>query len=195
MIYRSLWTVVKRLWLLFVCVGLQWFRPSGSLSNTLCQAWQRVFFCGEIDSNLIGSKPTYLSSPTNSRLVLNQYTLGLKPICTFCNHLKFYCLPGHWNTLYSSINLIQMVTVRFEIKPYLAAYMYARYGTPPPIRLSPLEPLYHTLHFFTVPYPTNLPYQRETGNIVFVLPDPRDGKNPEKYNYCLLYTSPSPRDA
>ena len=76
-----------------------------------------------------------------------------------------------------------MVTVRFEIKPYLAAYMYARYGTPPPIRLSSLEPLYHTLHFFTVPHPANLPYQRETGNILFVLPDPREGKNPEKYNY------------
>lgn len=75
-----------------------------------------------------------------------------------------------------------MVTVRFEIKPYLAAYMYARYGTPP-IRLSALEPLYHTLHFFTVPHPANLPYQRETGNILFVLPAPRDGKNPEKYNY------------
>ena len=75
-----------------------------------------------------------------------------------------------------------MVTVRFEIKPYLAAYMYARYGTPPPIRLSPLEPLYHTLHFFTVPYPTNLPYQRACMSIVFVLHKPREAKNRDEEN-------------
>ena len=69
-----------------------------------------------------------------------------------------------------------MVTVTFAIKPYLARYMYVRYGQslelqshniPPsrlPIHLSHLTPIYHFLHQLSVP-------------------SPRQGKNPEVYNY------------
>lgn len=89
-----------------------------------------------------------------------------------------------------------MVTVTFAIKPYLARYMYVRYGqslellshnNPPsrlpiPIHLSHLTPIYHFLHQLSVPHPQGVSW-KETGNITFVLPSPRLGKNPEIYNY------------
>ena len=89
-----------------------------------------------------------------------------------------------------------MVTVTFAIKPYLARYMYVRYGqslellshnNPPsrlpiPIHLSHLTPIYHFLHQLSVPHPQGVSW-KETGNITFVLPSPRQGKNPEVYNY------------
>ena len=89
-----------------------------------------------------------------------------------------------------------MVTVTFAIKPYLARYMYVRYGqslellshnNPPsrlpiPIHLSHLTPIYHFLHQLSVPHPQGASW-KETGNITFVLPSPRQGKNPEIYNY------------
>ncbi len=55
-----------------------------------------------------------------------------------------------------------MVTVTFAIKPYLARYMYVRYG--------------QSLELLSVSW-------KKTGNITFVLPSPRLGKNPEVYNY------------
>ena len=89
-----------------------------------------------------------------------------------------------------------MVTVTFAIKPYLARYMYVRYGqnlelqshnNPPsrlpiPIHLSHLTPIYHFLHQLSVPHPQGVSW-KETGNITFALPSPRQGKNPEVYNY------------
>lgn len=76
--------------------------------------------------------------------------------------------------------------VRFQVKPYLAAYMRARYGegtpTNTPIRLTHTEPLYSTLHRVTVPYPAHSPH-RETGNLCMVVPQPRYGKDPSRYNY------------
>lgn len=88
-----------------------------------------------------------------------------------------------------------MTTVTFSIKPYLAKYMYVRYGeyltskksgasaqNPVPIRLSHFIPVYHLLHQLTVPHPSNAPW-KERGNISFVLPQPRHGKSPERYNY------------
>lgn len=89
-----------------------------------------------------------------------------------------------------------MVTATFAIKPYLARYMYVRYGQslelqssnnppsrlPAPIHLSHLSPIYHFLHQLSVPHPQGIPW-KETGNITFVLPKPRLGKNPEVYNY------------
>ena len=89
-----------------------------------------------------------------------------------------------------------MVTVTFAIKPYLARYMHVRYGqslellshnNPPsrlpiPIHLSHLTPIYHFLHQLSVPHPQGVSW-KETGNITFVLPSPRQGKNPEVYNY------------
>lgn len=89
-----------------------------------------------------------------------------------------------------------MVTVTFAIKPYLARYMYVRYGQnleiqshsnsssklPIPIHLSHLTPIYHFLHKLSVPHPQGVSW-KESGNICFVLPQPRNGKNPEVYNY------------
>lgn len=95
-----------------------------------------------------------------------------------------------------------MVTVTIHIKPYLARYMYVRYRQclepesenqspssspspskqPTPIHLSHITPVYHFLHQLSIPHPPNVSW-RETGNICFVLPKPRNGKNPEVYNY------------
>ena len=95
-----------------------------------------------------------------------------------------------------------MVTVTITIKPYLARYMYVRYGqslepdlenqnqshssSPSqrliPIHLPHITPVYHFLHQLSVPHPQNTSW-KETGNICFVLPQPRYGKNPEVYNY------------
>lgn len=91
-----------------------------------------------------------------------------------------------------------MVTITFAIKPYLARYMYVRYGqcleslesgtspqSPVPIHLSHHTPVYHFLHQLTVPHPGGVSW-KETGNICFVLPSPRYGKSPETYNYIGL---------
>ena len=75
-------------------------------------------------------------------------------------------------------------------------HVYVRYGqslellshnNPPsrlpiPIHLSHLTPIYHFLHQLSVPHPQGVSW-KETGNITFVLPSPRQGKNPEVYNY------------
>ena len=87
-----------------------------------------------------------------------------------------------------------MVTVTFQIKPYLAAYMYMRYknhlDVPPDrsssslsaIHLLDTQPIYHFLHQLSIPHPPNVSWH-ETGNITFTLPHPRNGKNPNVYNY------------
>ena len=89
-----------------------------------------------------------------------------------------------------------MVTVTFAIKPYLARYMYVRYGqnlelqshnNPPsrlpiPIHLSHLTPIYHFLHQLSFLIRKASPGKRQE-NICFVLPSPRQGKKSEVYNY------------
>ena len=87
-----------------------------------------------------------------------------------------------------------MVTVTFQIKPYLAAYMYVRYknhlDVPPDrfssslsaIHLLDTQPIYHFLHQLSIPHPPNASWH-EIGNITFTLPHPRNGKNPNVYNY------------
>ena len=71
-----------------------------------------------------------------------------------------------------------MVTVTFQIKPYLAAYMYTRYKNhldlPPDrsssalsaIHLLDTHPIYHFLHQLSTPHPPNISWH-ETGNITF----------------------------
>ena len=87
-----------------------------------------------------------------------------------------------------------MVTATFQIKPYLAAYMYVRYknhlDVPPDrfssslsaIHLLDTQPIYHFLHQLSIPHPPNASWH-EIGNITFTLPHPRNGKNPNVYNY------------
>ena len=87
-----------------------------------------------------------------------------------------------------------MVTVTFQIKPYLAAYMYVRYknhlDVPPDrfssslsaIHLLDTQPIYHFLHQLSIPHPPSASWH-EIGNITFTLPHPRNGKNPNVYNY------------
>lgn len=85
-----------------------------------------------------------------------------------------------------------METITLAMKPYMAAYLYVRYGQrvesfgydcslPLPIRLSHGTKLYRTLAEETLPQPGKL--RRETGNVTFVLPHPHGGKNPCIYNY------------
>lgn len=82
-----------------------------------------------------------------------------------------------------------MVTVTFAIKPYLARYMYVRYGqslelqshnNPPsrlpiPIHLSHLTPIYHFLHQLSVPHPQGVSW-KETGNITLFFPAQGEGR-------------------
>lgn len=82
-----------------------------------------------------------------------------------------------------------MVTVTFAIKPYLARYMYVRYGqslelqshnNPPsrlpiPIHLSHLTPIYHFLHQLSVPHPQGVSW-KETGNITLFFPAQGKGR-------------------
>ena len=103
---------------------------------------------------------------------------------------------NQYTTNFNNPNSIPMVTVTFAIKPYLARYMYVRYGQSlelqshnnPSSRL-PLQSTSPTsLPFITscinypFPHPQGVSW-KETGNICFVLPSPRQGKNPEVYNY------------
>lgn len=74
-----------------------------------------------------------------------------------------------------------MVTVTFAIKPYLARYMYVRYGqslellshnNPPsrlpiPIHLSHLTPIYHFLHQLSVPHPQGVSWKRQEISLLF----------------------------
>lgn len=88
-----------------------------------------------------------------------------------------------------------MVTVIISIKPYLAKFMYVRYGhrlepqagnaasaLPVPIHLTHIHPVYHQLYNLSVPNPGRGTW-REKGNICFVLPKPNGGKDPLTYNY------------
>lgn len=85
-----------------------------------------------------------------------------------------------------------METITIEVKPYMAAYLYVRYGQcvepfgydcplPQPIRLPHGGKLYRTLYEETLPQPGRL--RKENGNVTFVLPHPHAGKNPATYNY------------
>lgn len=78
-----------------------------------------------------------------------------------------------------------MVTTTMTVKPHLAAYMYVRFGqcvTSGAIQLPSSTTLYAIIGHLTVKRPKNVSW-REIGNLTFVLPDPRYGKNPETYNY------------
>ena len=87
-----------------------------------------------------------------------------------------------------------MVTVTFQIKPYLAAYMYMRYknhlDVPPDrsssslsaIHLLDTQPIYHFLHQLSIPHPPNASWH-ETGNITFPHPPPRNGKKTNVKSY------------
>lgn len=88
-----------------------------------------------------------------------------------------------------------MVTVTFAIKPYLARYMYVQYGQsleiqsqsnsssklPIPIHLTHFTLIYHFLQQLSTPHPQGV----SEGKWKYLLrsPQPRNGKNPEVYNY------------
>lgn len=86
---------------------------------------------------------------------------------------------------FTFFKIIQMITATIEVKPHLAAYLYVRYQKcvkSGAIQLPSTTTLYHKIQELTVRRPSNVSW-RETGNLTFVLPDPRHGKNPETYNY------------
>lgn len=78
-----------------------------------------------------------------------------------------------------------MYTVRFYVKPHLAAYMhhrYARFVESGAIHLPPTSILYHLLHMLTTRQPSG-GYHREEGNLLLALPCPTDGKSPTVFNH------------
>lgn len=78
-----------------------------------------------------------------------------------------------------------MYTVRFYVKPHLAAYMYHRYAKnveAGAIHLPPTGILYNLLHALATRQPSGS-YQREEGNLTLALPCPTDGKSPIIFNH------------
>lgn len=78
-----------------------------------------------------------------------------------------------------------MYTVRFQVRPHLAAYMYARYSksiTMGVIHLPANGILFHLLHHLAAPQPPS-GWRAEKGNLALQLPSPNDGKSPRIYNY------------
>lgn len=76
-------------------------------------------------------------------------------------------------------------TIRFQIKPFLAEYLYGRFAsstTEGVIHLPPRSYLSNSLHELLNKRPFNAP-ARETGNLCLRLPNPHRGQSPASYNY------------
>jgi hypothetical protein len=76
-----------------------------------------------------------------------------------------------------------MITTKITIKPHLAEYIKSKFGgeTDGCIRFSERLDIYHTIWDLTERRPVQCP--PDSGNLEIVLPDRREGKSPETYNY------------
>ena len=76
-----------------------------------------------------------------------------------------------------------MITTTINITPYLAEYLLGKYasGSNDPINIPDNSDLYHVIWNYMSRRPSNMPHT--DGNIVLALPNRREGKNPEVYNY------------
>ena len=76
-----------------------------------------------------------------------------------------------------------MITTTINITPYLAEYLRGKYasGSNDPINIPDNSDLYHVIWNYMSRRPSNMPHT--DGNIVLALPNRREGKNPEVYNY------------
>lgn len=77
-----------------------------------------------------------------------------------------------------------MVTTTISIIPYLAEYMRGKYnnGSDEPFQIPDNDDLYHVIWALMMKRPVNAS-PTDSGNLVFVLPDRRIGKDPAYYNY------------
>ena len=76
-------------------------------------------------------------------------------------------------------------SIRFQIKPFLAEYLYARYAgniEEGILHLPPHSYLGRSLHELLCPRPYNAP-ARETGNVCLRLTSLHRGPSPTTYNY------------
>lgn len=80
-----------------------------------------------------------------------------------------------------------MITLKFNIKPYLAEYMSIRYSWPErsSVKIPPNTDLYHLMIDLLSRRPVNA--GRDVGNIEFQLPHRSSGKRTETYNYLPPY--------
>ncbi len=76
-----------------------------------------------------------------------------------------------------------MITSKITVKDHLAEYLQGKYNhcEPGPIRFPDKEDLYVTIFDLTERRPKNCHVDK--GNLELVLPDRREGKSPETYNY------------
>ena len=103
----------------------------------------------------------------------NQYTTNF-------NNSKFKS-HGYSHVCHQAISgEVYVCPVRTKFRTSIAQQSNFKAPHPHP----PLPPHSHLsfLHQLSVPHPQGVSW-KETGNITFVLPSPRQGKNPEIYNY------------
>lgn len=76
-------------------------------------------------------------------------------------------------------------SIRFQLKPFLAEYLYGRFANDTEagiIHLPPRSYLSNSLHELLSKRPSNAP-ARETGNLCLRLPTPHRGLSPASYNH------------
>lgn len=77
-----------------------------------------------------------------------------------------------------------MITTSIQIEPYLAEYLKGKYnnGDDDPLQIPDNTDLYHSIWTLMVKRPCNhSPIDK--GNLTFMLPERRIGKDPKVYNY------------
>lgn len=76
-----------------------------------------------------------------------------------------------------------MVTTKIDIKEHLAEYIHGKYNDcmPGPVSLPDREDLYHIIYDLLERRPVSCHADR--GNLELAIPDRRQGKSPETYNY------------
>ena len=75
-----------------------------------------------------------------------------------------------------------MITTKISIKPHLAEYVQGRFEAKEGcVRFPDKLDIYHTIWNLIEKRPIRC--SRDFGNLVIVLPDRREGKSPETYNY------------
>jgi len=76
-----------------------------------------------------------------------------------------------------------MITTRIEVKPHIKEYLLGKFcgHEESPVKFPDKLDVYHTIWDLTEKRPVNC--SPDSGNLEIVLPDRREGKSPETYNY------------
>ena len=122
------------------------------------------------------------SSVCNGSFLLKERPVGFKGKTGICNHLNFNFLPNQNSVPVTHGIFSNKHDGICRTKRQSVYNKFQQFKIQIPWLQSRLPPIYHFLHQLSVPHPQGVSW-KETGNITFVLPSPRQGKNPEVYNY------------